>query len=147
MGRSFSYEMLRGVRVAWLDCCGLSCLLPVCLHWLVVLKFSAKLFFVGRLVTRICWVAAQTSSSSMEYLFAFLNKSSIVIGGFLARDSKKGVPGQILILKICRTTSMLWDSTWSIACLNCFPSSLNDSFSCLFIFCRVLMFLFMPCWS
>ncbi|RVW24155.1 hypothetical protein CK203_087032 [Vitis vinifera] len=35
------------------------------------------------------------------------NKSSIVIGSFLASDSKNGVPGQMLRLKICRTASML----------------------------------------
>ncbi|RVW48951.1 hypothetical protein CK203_095635 [Vitis vinifera] len=38
---------------------------------------------------------ARTSSSSIEYLFARLNKSSIVVGGFLASDSKNGVPGQM----------------------------------------------------
>lgn len=43
----------------------------------------------------------------MEYLFACLNKLSIVVGGFLAIDSKKGVLRQILLLKICTMTSML----------------------------------------
>ncbi|RVW69655.1 hypothetical protein CK203_059481 [Vitis vinifera] len=72
MGKSFSYEILKGVRLAW-----------------------------------ICWVAVRTSSSSIEYLFSHLNKSSIVTRGFLARNTKKDVPGQILLLKILQTTSML----------------------------------------
>ena len=61
--------------------------------------------------TRTCWVAAHASSSSIEYLFARLNKSSIVVGDFLASDSKNGVPGQMLHLKICRTASILQAST------------------------------------
>ena len=81
------------------------------------------------------------SSSSIEYLSAHLNKSSIVVRGFLARDTKKGVLGQILLLKICRMTSMLKDSIWSTTCLNCFTNSLSDSFSCIFMFYRILMFL------
>ena len=39
--------------------------------------------------TKTCWVAARTSSSSIEYLLARRNKSSIVVGGFLASDFKK----------------------------------------------------------
>ena len=62
-------------------------------------------------MTRTCCVAAWTSSSSMEYLFARLNKLSIVDGGFLVRDSNKGVPEQIFLLKICKTGSMIQDST------------------------------------
>ena len=65
------------------------------------------LFLAGWLVTKTYWVVARTSSSSIEYLFAHLNRSSIDIGGFLVRDSKKSVPGQILHLKIWRTTSIL----------------------------------------
>ncbi|WKA08936.1 hypothetical protein VitviT2T_026618 [Vitis vinifera] len=57
--------------------------------------------------TKTCWVAARTSSSSIEYLLARRNKSSIVVRGFFASDSKNGVPGQMLHLKICRTASML----------------------------------------
>ena len=114
--------------------------LCLCLNWFKGLEFPAESFLAGRLVTRTCCIAAWTSSSSMEYLFAHLNKSSIVVGGFLVRDSKKGVPGHILLLKICRTTSMLQDSTWSIACLNRFTNFLKDLVSCIFMFFRVLMF-------
>ena len=57
--------------------------------------------------TKICWLAARTSYLSIEYLLARRNKSSIVVGGFLASNSKNGVPRQMLRLKICRTTSML----------------------------------------
>ena len=93
MGRSFSYEMLRGVRLAWFDYCCPPCPLPICLYWLVALELLAESFLAGRLVTRTYWVAAQTSSSSKEYLFAHLNKSFMVVRGFLARDSKERVPG------------------------------------------------------
>ena len=71
--------------------------------------------------------------------FARLNRSSIVAGDFLARDSKKGVPGQMLLSKIYKMTSILHDSTWSTTYSNRFTSSLRDSFSCIFMFCRVLM--------
>ena len=76
----------------------------------------------------------------IEYLFARLNKSSIVVDSFLTRDSKKGVLGHMFLLKICRMTSMLQDSTWSTTCPNCFTNSLNDSFSYIFMFYGVLMF-------
>ena len=58
-------------------------------------------------VTKICCVAARTLSSSIEYLFARLNRSSMVTGGFLARDSKNGVLEQMVCLKIWRIVSML----------------------------------------
>ena len=64
-------------------------------------------FLAGWPITRICWVAVRTSSSSIEYLFARRNRSFIVVGGFFARDSKNGVPGHMLCLKIWRTASML----------------------------------------
>ena len=70
------------------------------LRWFVVLGFLTTSFLADWPVTKICCVAAQTSSSRIEYLFACLNRSSIVIGDFLERDSKNGVPGQILYLKI-----------------------------------------------
>ncbi|RVX00808.1 hypothetical protein CK203_026372 [Vitis vinifera] len=53
------------------------------------------------------WVAAHTSSSSIEYLLARRNKSSIVVGGFLASDSKNGDAWTDASLEICRTASML----------------------------------------
>ncbi|RVX15062.1 hypothetical protein CK203_007696 [Vitis vinifera] len=64
------------------------------------LVFLSALLLDGRPATKTCWVAARTSSSSIEYLLARLNKSSIVVGGFLASDSKNGVLGQMLRLKI-----------------------------------------------
>ena len=140
MGKSLSYEMLRGVRLAWASYCCLPYPLPVCLRWFTGLELLVESFLTFRLVTRINWVAVRTLSSSLEYLFARLNKLSIVAEGFLTRGSNKGVPEQILLLKIWRTTSMLQDSTWSMTCLNLFTNSLNDSFSCIFMFCKVLMF-------
>ena len=104
MARSLSYGMVRGVKPAWLGCGCLSCPFPVCFSWLEGLELPVDLFLVGRLVTRTCWVAVRMSSSSIEYLLAHLSKLSMVDGGFLARDSKKGIPGQILLLKICRAT-------------------------------------------
>ena len=59
----------------------------------MVLEFRVELFLASQLVTKTYWVVAWTLSSSMEYLLAHLNKSSIVVGGFLAKDSKKGIPG------------------------------------------------------
>ena len=100
MGKSFSYEILKGVRLAWFDCWGPPCPFLVYLRWPTVLKFRVESFLASWLVTRICWVAVRTSSSSIEYLFSHLNKSSIVTRGFLARNTKKDVPGQILLLKI-----------------------------------------------
>ena len=46
-----------------------------------------------------------------EYLFAHLNRSSIVVDDFFARDSKNGVPGLMLHLKICKMASTLQDLT------------------------------------
>ena len=71
-----------------------------CLRWLVVFGFLTTSFLADWPVTKICCVAVRTSSSRIEYLFSCLNRSSIVIRGFLKRDSKNGVPGQILYLKI-----------------------------------------------
>ena len=68
--------------------------------WLGALKLLVASFLVAWPATRTCYVAARTSSSSMEYLLARRNKSSMDVGGFLARDSKKGVPGYMLHLKI-----------------------------------------------
>ena len=140
MERSLWYDMLRGVRPAWLGCCYPSHLFSACLSWFKGLELPTWLFLVGRLVTRTYCVVARTLSSSIKHLFACLNRSSIIAGGFLARDSKKGVLGHMLLLKICRMTSMLHDSTWSMAYPNRFTNSLRDSFSYIFMFCRVLMF-------
>ena len=140
MGRSLSYEILKGVRPAWLGCYWSSHPLLAYLSWFEGLEFPTWSFLVGQLVTRTCCVAVRTSSSSMEYLFTRLNRSSIVSDCFLAKDSKNNIPKQMLLLKICRMTSMLQNSTWSTTYLNCFTNSLKDSFSCILMFCRALMF-------
>ena len=85
-------------------------------------------------------MVARALSLSMEYLFARLNRLSIVACDFLAIDSKKGVLKQMFLLKICKMASILHDSTWSTTCLNRFTNSLRNSFSCIFMFCKVLMF-------
>ena len=97
MERSLSYEMLRWVRPTKLGCCYPSRSLPVCLNWFEGLELPIESFLAGWLVTKTCCVATRMSSSSVEYLFTRLNKSSIVVGGFLVRDSKKGVLGHILL--------------------------------------------------
>ena len=134
-----SYEILRGVNLTWFYYWWLSRLLLACLDWFEGLEFPA-LCLVERLVTKTCWVAARTSSLSMEYLFTRLNRLSIVAGGFFVTESKNDVPGQMFHLKIYKMASMLQDSTWSTTCLNRLMKSLSDSFSCILMFCRVLMF-------
>ena len=124
MGRSLSYEILRRVRSTWLGCCRSSRPFPACLSWFEGLELPTWSFQVGRLVTRTCCVVSQTPSSSMEYLFARLNRSSIVVDDFLARDLKNGVPGYMFLLNICRMISMLLDFTWSTTCPNHFTNSL-----------------------
>ena len=107
IGRSFSYDTVRGVSGGSSGWLCLPCLQPSSLYWFGSLEFLSASFLAGCSVTRICWVAAYTSSSSIEYLFARWNRSSIVVGGFLASDLKNGVLGHMLRLKIWRTTSML----------------------------------------
>ena len=105
IGSNFSYVNVRGVRViGWRRS---TCPLLDGPCWLEGLKFLVVSFLAVWPVTSTCCVVARTSSSSMEYLFACRNRSSMVVGSFLARDSKKGVPGYMLRLKICRMTSML----------------------------------------
>ena len=48
---------------------------------------------------------------SIVYLSTCLKKSSIIVGPFLARDSKNRVLGLMFRLKICRITSISQDST------------------------------------
>ena len=108
--------------------------------WLGVLKLLEASLLAAWPATRTCCVAAQMSSSSMEYLLARRNESSMVVGGFLASDSKKGVLGHMFRLKIWRTASMLYDSTCRTACPKRFTNSLRVSFSCILMFCKVLIF-------
>ena len=111
IGRSFSYDMERVVRGGLFERLGPSYLRSDGLGRSGGLAFLSASPLDGRPATKTCWVAARTSSSSIEYLLICLNKSSIVVGDFLASHSKNGVLGQMLRLKICRTTSMLQAST------------------------------------
>ena len=106
IGRSFSYDTVRGVSGGSSEWLCSPCLQPDDLCWFRGLKLLSASVLVDCPVTRICWVAARTSYSSIEYLFARQNRSSMVVGGFLASDLKNGVPGHIFRLKICRTASM-----------------------------------------
>ncbi|RVW70980.1 hypothetical protein CK203_050596 [Vitis vinifera] len=99
--------MERGVRGSSSGRVDPSCLLLDGLDRSGSLAFLSAPLLDACPATKTCWVAACTSSSSIEYLLARRNKSSIVVGGFLVSDSKNGVPGQMLRLKICRTASML----------------------------------------
>ena len=57
-------------------------------------------------IITVCEVA-QILSSSMENLSARRYNSSIVVGGSRDRDWKNGVVGPKLLLKFCKTASML----------------------------------------
>ena len=135
---SFSYDVVRSVRMSGRR--HSSCPLLDVLGWLGALKLLVASLLTAWRATRTCCVAARTSSSTMEYLLARRNKSSIVVGGFLARESNKGVPGHMLRLKIWKTASMLYDSTCKTACPKRFTNSLKVSFSCILMFCKVLIF-------
>ena len=87
-------------------------------------------------------VAARISSSSIEYLSAWLYNSSIVGSRSKNSDWKKGVDGPKLLLNFWRTTSMLYDSIFWTACQNLLVKSQIDSSSCLRIVYKELMFLF-----
>lgn len=79
-----------------------------CLDWLFGdFELPLLLLFVDWFATKICWEDARTSSSSIAYLSAYLNKSSIEAYDFLVRDSKNRVSRLILRLKISRIASML----------------------------------------
>ena len=108
--------------------------------WLGAPKLLVASLLVAWPATRTCCVTARTSSSSMEYLLARRNKLSMDVGGFLARDSKKGVPGHMLSLKFWRIASMLYDSTCKTVCPKRFTNSLRASFSCILMICKVLTF-------
>ena len=56
------------------------------------------------------WEAARMLSSSVENLSARRYNSSIVIGGSRDRDLNNGVVGPNLLLKFCRTASILYVS-------------------------------------
>lgn len=98
IGSNFSYVKERGVCV--IGGRHSSCPLLDDLGWFNVLKLLVASLLAIWPAIRTCYVVARTSSSSVEYLFARRNKSSMDVGGFLVRDLKKGVPGHMLRLKI-----------------------------------------------
>ena len=51
----------------------------------MALGFLISSFLVDWPATKICCVATRTSSSNIEYLFAHLNRSSMVTGGFFSK--------------------------------------------------------------
>ena len=112
---SFSYDTVKSVSGGSSGQLCSSYLRPDDLGWPRGLELLSESLLDVRLATKICWVVAHTSSSSIEYLLACWNKSSIVVEGFLASNSKNGVLGHMLRLKIWRTSSMLYASTCNTA--------------------------------
>ena len=51
----------------------------------MALGFLISSFLADWPATKICCVAAWTSSSNIEYFFARLNRSSMVTGGFFGK--------------------------------------------------------------
>ena len=88
------------------------------------------------------WDVAWMLSSSVENLSARRYNSSIVIGGSKDRDWKNGVVGPKLLLKFCKTASILYTSICWTACPNLRVKSRMDSSSRLRIALRELMFPF-----
>ena len=84
---------------------------------------------------------SQILPSKVEYLFALLYNSSIVVGGSNENEWKNGVDDAKLFLKFWRTVYMLETSTYWTACLNLLVKSHMDSSSCLMMVCKELMFL------
>ena len=78
-------------------------------------------------------------SSSVENLSARQYSSSIVIGGSKDRDWKNEVVGPKLLLKFCKTASILYTSICWAACPNLRVKSQMDSSSRLRIALRELM--------
>ena len=81
-------------------------------------------------------------SSSVENLFARRYSSSIVDGGSRDKDWKNGVVGLKLLLKFCKTASILKTSICWTACPNLRVKSRMDSSSRLRMDWRELMFPF-----
>ncbi|RVX19340.1 hypothetical protein CK203_008714 [Vitis vinifera] len=76
--RSFSYDMERGVRAAYPGDSALPASDRTAPGQSGGLTFLSVPPLDACLATKTCWVAARTSSSSIEYFLARLNKSSIV---------------------------------------------------------------------
>lgn len=107
MGKNFSYEMLRGVKLGW---SGWHCSPYPLLDYLRDLRFfgiSSGVAF-GRLIGDQ-ELLGSCADIVLEHGIFVCPFEQIIHSymGFLARDSKKGVLEQILILKNWRTTSML----------------------------------------
>ena len=86
--------------------------------------------------------AARILSSSVEYLSVRLYNSSIVTGG--SRDSKwkNGVVGPKLLRKFWRTASILYESICWTTPPNLLEKLWMDSFFCLKMVCKELIFPF-----
>ena len=68
----------------------------------------AQLLFLAVIIT--VYEAARVLSSKVENLSARRYNSSMVTGGSSDRDWKKGVVGPKLLLKFCKTASILYMS-------------------------------------
>ena len=86
--------------------------------------------------------AARMLSSRVENLSARRYSSSIVTGGSRDRDWKNGVVGPKLLLKFCKTASILYTSICWTACPNLRVKFRMDSSSRLRMDWRELMFPF-----
>ena len=86
--------------------------------------------------------AARMLSSNVENLSARRYNSSVVTGGSRDKDWKNGVVGPKLLLKFCKTASILYASISWTACPNLGVKSRMDSSSRLRMDWRELMFPF-----
>ena len=79
-------------------------------------------------------------SSNVEYLSTHLYNFSIVVGGSRDSEWKNGTVGPKLLLKFWRAASILYESICKTTPPNLLVKSRMDSFSCLKMVCRELMF-------
>ena len=132
MGRSRSWAMLRDVSWGegggsffFSDCpSGRFWLMP----WMLFCSdgpLAAGLFLWVVIIT--VYEAARMLSSSVENLSARRYNSPIVTGGSRDKDLKNGVVSPKLLLKFCKTPSILYTSICWTACLNLRVKSRMDS--------------------
>ena len=100
---------------------------------------AGLLFWV--VIITVC-EAARMLSSRVENLSARWYNSSMVSGGSRDRDWKNGVVGPKLLLKFCKTASILYTSICWTACPNLRVKSRMNSSSRLRMDWRELMFSF-----
>ena len=110
--------------------------LPLCSDGPLV---AALLFLV--VIITVC-EAARMLSSRVENLSAQMYNSSMVTSGSSDRDWKNGVVGPKILLKFCKTASILYTSICWTTCSNLRVKSRMDSSSRLRIAWRELMFPF-----